>query len=181
MEIIFREGQGSSKDVCIKDKDKSLWIFFMNVGDLYWSINKSTPDSLFETFDISESEKEIYQLFDTLYYDISNGIVFDKRTAEKYKRFNTIRNLFNEETKTIEWHSDETYFDSDDVVKIIKQDHNYHIEFSRPEKYKDPFFQGSYSSIYIRFCTSGGFYSPFHVCFVRMYRNLLTRKESSND
>ena len=173
MEIVVKDGQGNFKDICLKSNGKELWMFFTNVGDLYWSIGKSTLESTMETFDIPDTEREIFSLFDKLYYEIENGIIFSKRDSKRYKLLNRNRNLFNPVTKIIEWHSDETYFDSDDVVKIIKQEHNYHIEFTRPEAYKDPFYLGSGKNIYIRFRTSGSYYHPFHACFVRLYKNML--------
>lgn len=158
-------------------------MFFMNVGDLFWSISKENPDSLKEEFNIPKSESEIFELFEKLYSDVENARVLDEgnsKSNNNFKRCLTDRNFFNKETKTIEWHSDETYFDSDDVVKIIKQKDNYHLEFTRPKKYEDPYHWDSPTMISIRFRNSGSYYSPFNIIFMRMFQKAQDLEERKN-
>lgn len=69
--------------------------------------------------------------------NVSQAKLFEELDNDFIKQKLLDRNLFNPETKIIEWHSDDTYFDSDDVVKIIKQENNYQLEFTRPEEYED--------------------------------------------
>lgn len=170
MDIAIKDGNAGFKDVLLRNQDKVLSMSFERVLDLYWAINKSDPDSTKETIDIPKSEKDIYKLFDKLYNDVSNARLYDKKPDAYLKRRRLERNLFNPETKTIEWHSDETYFDSDDVVKVTKQDESFHIEFTCPEKYEDPYHWGSPTMIWIRFRNSGSFYHPFNVAFMKMFR-----------
>ena len=177
MEILFKEGQTDFKDVHIKNDNKIFSMYFMNVGDLFWTINKSEPYSIKETFDIPVKEKEIYKLFDDLYKTVSKARIIDARDDKYLKNKLVERELFNKETKTIKWHSDATYFDSDDVVKIIKEKDNYHLEFTRPEKYEDPFHMGSGRMISIRFRNSGSYYDPFNIAFMEMFRNAQKLKE----
>ena len=165
MEVLVKEGQSKTKDVHIRNNGKILSMFYMNVGDIFWAINKSDVNSTIETFDIPKSEGDIYCLFDTLFDEICKS------------RNNSLRNLYDSKTNVIEWHSDETYFDSDDIVKIIKQDNNYHLEFTRPGQYEDPFYLGSPSRICIRFRTSGSYYDKLDVPFVKMYRKSQRLKE----
>lgn len=165
MEVLIKEGQSKTKDVHIRDNGKVFSMFYMNVGDIFWAVNKSDVNSTLETFDIPKSEKDIYSLFDELFDEIRKS------------RNNSLRNLYDSEMNTIEWHSDETYFDSDDIVKIIKQDNNYHLEFTRPDQYEDPFHLGSPSRIYIRFRTSGSYYNWLYVPFVNMYNKSQQLKE----
>ena len=171
MEVAIRSGQTDFKDIFIKYQNKVLSMYFMNVGDLFWSINKSNPHSIKETFDIPQTERDIYSLFDKLYKDINQAKLFKEQDDDYIKRKLFERNLFNPETKTIEWHSDETYFDSDDIVRIIKQKDNYHLEFTRPKVYEDSFHMGSPRMIYIRFRNTGSYYHPFNLAFMKMFKD----------
>ena len=171
MEVILRDGQTEYKDIHIKNGNKIFSMCFMGVGDLFWHINKSEPSSTKETFDIPSTEREVYKLFDDLYKCISTANIFNNQSDEYLKNKLTERNFFNKDTKTIEWHSDATYFESDDVVKIIKQEDNYHIEFTRPEEYEDPYHWGSSKIIAIRFRNSGSYYVPFNIAFMRMFNS----------
>lgn len=178
MEILLNDGQTDLKDIHIKNCDKIFSMCFMNVGDLFWIINKSEPYSTKETFDIPSTEKDVYKLFDDLYKAISTARIMNNRVDKDLKRKLVERNLFDEGTKTIKWHSDATYFDSDDVVKIIKEEDNYHLEFTRPEEYEDPFHIGSGRMISIRFRNSGSYYDPFNIAFMNMFRNAQKLKET---
>lgn len=177
MEVAITNGQTSFKDIYFRDKTKVLSMCFMNVGDLFWSITKSNPYSTKETFDISKDEKDIYMLFNKLYRDVSQARLYDNPGDNYLKRKLLERNLFNPETQTIEWHSDETYFDSDDVIRIIKQKDNYHLEFTRPEKYEDPYHFDSPRMIHIRFRNSGSYYHPFNVAFMNMFKDAQNLRE----
>ena len=178
LDILFNEGQTDLKDIHIKNGDKIFSMCFMNVGDLFWFINKSEPYSTKETFDISSTEKVVYKLFDDLYKNVSTAKIMDCRGDKYLKEKLVERKLFDKETKTIKWHSDATYFDSDDVVKIIKEKDNYHLEFTRPEKYEDPFHMGSGKIISVRFRNSGSYYDPFNIAFMQMFRNAQKLKET---
>ena len=177
LEVLLKDGQTQAKDIYIKNGDKIFSMCFMNVGDLFWCINKSKPFSTKETFDVPETERDIYKLFDDLYKNISTANIFNDQCNEYLTKQLTERNLFNESTKTIEWHSDATYFDSDDVVRIIKQENNYHLEFTRPEKYEDSFHMGSGKIICIRFRNSGSYYEPFNIAFMRMFNSAQKLKQ----
>ena len=171
MEILLRDGQTEYKDIHIKKGNKIFSMCFMRVGDLFWHINKSEPSSTKETFDIPATEVEIYKLFDDLYKSISTANIFKNQSDQYLERKLTERNFFNNVTQTIEWHSDATYFESDDIVKIIKQENNYHLEFTRPEKYEDPYHWGSSKIITIRFRNSGSYYAPFNIAFMNMFNS----------
>ena len=171
MEVLLRDGQTEYKDIHIQKGNKILSICFMGVGDLFWYINKSEPLSTKETFDIPATERDIYKLFDDLYKSISTANIFNNQSNQYLERKLTERNFFDKVTQTIEWHSDATYFESDDIVKIVKQENNYHLEFTRPEKYEDPYHWGSNKIIAIRFRNSGSYYAPFNIAFMRMFNN----------
>ena len=153
------------KDIRIKSGNKILLMCFIGNQDLYWAINKSSSDSLKESIEISNEDRDIFELFDNLYNDVKDCKPHGKKDRY-FQNVLAVRNFFNEEAKTIEWHSDETYFDSDDVVKIIKQKENYHLEFTRPKKYEDPYHWYSPRMISIRFRNSGSYYSPFNIIFM---------------
>lgn len=180
MEILLRDGQTEYKDIHIKKGNKIFSMCFMGVGDLFWHINKSEPSSTKETFDITVTEPEIYKLFDNLYKSVSTASIFDNEGDEYLKRKLIERNLFDKTTRTIEWHSDATYFESDDVVRIIKQENNYHLEFTRPEEYEDPHHWGSNRIIAIRFRNSGSYYDPFNVAFMSMFNSAQKLKERNS-
>ena len=178
MEILLNNGQTTDlKDIYIKNGDKIFSMCFMNVGDLFWIINKSEPYSTKETFDIPSTEKDVYKLFEDLYKSISTARIMNNRVDKNLKRKLVEREFFDEDTKTIKWHSDATYFESDDVVKIIKEEDNYHLEFTRPEKYEDPFHRGSGRMISVRFRNSGSYYDPFNIAFMNMFRNAQKLRE----
>ena len=180
MEVLLRDGQTEYKDIHIQEGHKIFSMCFMGVGDLFWHINKSEPNSTIETFDIPSTEIEIYKLFDDLYKSISTANIFDNQSDEYLEKKLTERNFFDNTTKTIEWHSDATYFESDDIVKIIRQNNNYHLEFTRPEQYEDPYHWGSKKIIAIRFRNSGSYYAPFNVAFMRMFNNAQKLKVRDN-
>lgn len=170
LEVKIKDGNTRDfKDIYIKNGSKILAMYFMGNLDLYWAINKSDKYSLKESIEIPKADKDIYKLFDELYNNVQNCKIFEK-TNKFYKYVLADRKLFNEETNTIEWHSDETYFDSDDIVKIIKEEDKYTIEFTRPTEYEDPFHFGSSSMIYIRFRNSGSYYHPFNAVFMKMFK-----------
>ena len=177
LEVLLRDGQTDYNDIHIQNGNKIFSMCFMRVGDLFWYINKSEPNSTKETFDIPATEIEIYKLFDELYKRISTANIFDNSSDEYLEERLTRRNFFNKSTKTIEWHSDATYFESDDVVKITQQENNYHIEFTRPKEYEDPFHWGSNKIIAIRFRNSGSYYDPFNIAFMRMFNSAQKLKE----
>ena len=171
LEVKIKDGSTKEfKDIYIKNGNKVLSMTFAGTLDLYWAINKSNTDSLKESIEIPKVDKDIYKLFDELYNNVQNCKIFEKPN-KFYKYVLSDRNLFNEEANTIEWHSDETYFDSDDIVKIIKEKDKYKIEFTRPAEYEDPFYLGSSKMIYIRFRNSGSYYHPFNTVFMKMFRN----------
>lgn len=180
MEVLVRDGQTEYKDIHIKKENKIFSMCFMGVGDLFWHINKSEPSSTKETFDIPVTETEIYKLFDDLYKNITTANLFGNEGDNYLERKLTERNLFNKTTKTIEWHSDDTYFESDDIVRIIKQENGYHLEFTRPEEYEDPYHWGSNRIIAIRFRNSGSYYAPFNVAFMRMFNSAQKLKERAS-
>jgi len=180
LEILLKDGQTSFKDIYLQNENKTFCMSFMDVGDLFWIINKSERYSTKETFDISSTEKDVYKLFEELYKTISTASITNNKDIDNYLKIQlTKTGLFNENTKTIEWHSDETYFDSDDIVKIIKEENNYHLEFTRPEKYEDPYHMGSGRIISIRFRNSGSYYNPFNVAFMNMFNNAQKLKEKN--
>ena len=63
------------------------------------------------------------------------------------------------------------------ALAILKQENNYHLEFTRPEKYEDPYHWGSSRIIAIRFRNSGSYYEPFNVAFMRMFNSAQKLKE----
>lgn len=170
MEVVIKNGQTSLKDIHIKNQNNIFSMIFMDVGDLFWTINKSNRDSTKEIMIIPQTEKDIYKLFDKLYNDINQAKLFEEHGDDFIKQKLLERNLFNPQTHTIEWHSDDTLFDSDDVVKIIKKENSYQLEFTRPEEYEDPYHRGSSRMISIRFRNSGSYYDPFNIAFMNMFR-----------
>ena len=90
----------------------------------------------------------------------------------KYREFNyaNYSELFNEESKSLTWYSDETVHEVANILKIRKEDDRFIIEFSSQphlDGYDEDFHSANY--IPIRFRNSGSSYSPFNIVFMRMY------------
>ena len=154
-----------------------LSISFQGNFDLYWSIrSKEAGDK--HSFVITKENYQVYLLFDKLYSDIKNINIFGNETEEDkdyYRNYNAskYRELFNEDTKTITWYSDEVNHDVSNFLKIKKENDTFKLDFFTQndiEGYDRDFKTAFY--IPIRFRNSGSSYDPFNCVFMNMYNDL---------
>lgn len=158
-------------------------------------------DYNYESFVITKENYLVYRLFEQLYHDIENIEIFDfeddvpfyieddkekleylenrrKQVLEdkmRYRLYNysNYNELFDVNSKTITWYSDETAHDVSNILKIKKEGNTFKIEFYTQqyiEGYDKDFHNPGY--IPIRFRNSGSSYAPFNVIFMRMYNNM---------
>lgn len=202
----------------LNDGDKVLSIIFCGNLDLYWNLQlknikldenninseknrKIMYGELKGTFTITKENYFIYSLFEKLYDDIQNALIFEpvetentdeeqlvieddsfdkwniltdekiKEKNEHYKQRDYYKLLFDGEK--IEWHSDDESYDVADRVEIRKVDDTFVLEFIRPEMTEGKYFYfRAPGSISIRFRNSGSLYDPFNVIFMRMFNSL---------
>lgn len=173
-------------------------ITYGGTGDLGISIYSNKEDTKHELV-ITSDDTEIYQIFDELYYDIKDINIYSvdvpswvtgnerKRQIKREKEYiesmrksyrlenrSNYQDLFNEEKKTITWLSDYCREDKANVLKIIKEDDSYRLEFSILDKEEDP---TNYISVMIG--SSGSRYDNFNIAFINMYNKLKDVGEKS--
>lgn len=161
----------------------TLTISFGGNGDLYWNlINTENFDSQDECFIIDKEDGTIYDLFQKLYFRLSNHQIFQvnerEETFESLKTLHERNQEYNEELvehpyfqdlcngKYVEWHSDNEPFETgnrlimslDPIVgKLI-------INIKRTSR--------KYDFLNVCFTHSGSRYSPFDLAFYENYRKL---------
>lgn len=159
-----------------------------------------SEDYSYDFFTITKENYGIYRLFEELFYNIENINLFDidesipfylnedekeeylksrRRNIEEEKNFYRLYNqanyneLFDGDSKTITWYSDETAHEVANILKIKKEENAFKIEFyTQPymREYDEDFH--SYGNISIRFRNSGSSYEPFNTLFMRMYNDM---------
>ena len=171
-------------DYRFEDGDIALLIRFGENLDLYFALRSSGVDvNEFNSFDITKENMIIYNLFENLYNDIKNINLFDgrydsfdvetKKMGYRLYDMSNYNKLYNPDTNTITWCSDETALEVANILRIIKEDEKFKLEFfTRPDI-------GGYErdyhtkySIPVRLRNSGSRYYPFNECFMKLYMNL---------
>lgn len=177
MKVVKQESE-FGLDIFFKEEKKYLAITYMGNLDLYWSIYSDDINKDNE-FIITKENYEVYKLFDQLFNDIININVFNDEEPDEEKEMYRLYNksnyneLYNENTNTITWYSDETASEVANILKIKKEYGTFKIQFYiQPHigEYDEDFHSLHY--IPIRFRNSGSRYEPFNVVFMRMYSNM---------
>ena len=162
------------------------------------NINNKTT----KKFIITKENYGIYQLFEKLYQDIENINFYEeeefiplyieneeekeaylleyrKQKEEDKKRYRQLNwsnynELFNKETKTITWYSDETAYKVANILRIKQAKDIFLLEFII-QPYINGYDKDFHTNYYIpiRFRNSGSRYNPFNALFMRMYNNML--------
>ena len=186
MKVVLKDSEYKTKDINLIDGDKTLSILFAGTGDLYWIIkNSNHTKEDYDCFEISKENYQVYLLFETLLNDIRTINIFDKTSyieyietdeeKKRYKMFNKsyYNDLYDEDTNTITWVSDETGFEVANMVTIKKIDDKFLVEFKK-QPYIDGYERESniQGIIGIRFRNSGSRYKPFNIVFMRMFDKL---------
>lgn len=188
--------------ISFDEEDKSIKFTFGGNLDLYWSIHDKSKNDDNECksscFTITKENYSVYSLFEQLFFDIENINIFDskyyvpsyikteedissyleeqhERRERKYRSSNlsNYNELFNKDSTTITWYSDETSHDVANILKIKKENDEFKLEFyTQPhiDGYDKDFHLKNY--IPIRFRNTGSSYEPFNVVFMRMYNNM---------
>ena len=158
----------------IKDS-KFLKIFFGGNLDLYMTLgtDKTLPynENVTLEFDITKEEYDIYELFDTLYYDIINGNVYDEERLNRNIKDNYVYRDLVDKDNNITWISDDGPQEVEDKLIISKLNDTYRLTFIGNDKELDCGFKSPYS-IVVRFRNSGSWYTPFNVLFMKMFHKL---------
>ena len=206
--IVKKEKSAFGLNIFLEENDKQLGFTFGGNGDLYWIIK--TKNNTDKTFIITKENYSIYELFQSLFSDIEQISIFtydegdlpyyieteqekadyfeelskqNEKEKIKYREFNyaNYHELFDSDSKTITWYSDETAHEVANILKIRKEEEQFIIDFSiQPhlDGYDDDFHKEHY--IPIRFRNSGSSYSPFNLVFMRMY-NAMKAVDDVND
>lgn len=203
---LIKEESEFGLNVFLEDSCKYICFSFGGNGDLYWSIHSKNKDDNY--FVITKENYNLYSLFLQLYNDIENINIFDVNDVplfietkeeideyikqrrehieyQKYKCRNlngsNYNELFNKDKNTITWYSDETAREVANILKIIKCDDYFRIEFyiqPHIKGYDEDFHTKNY--IPIRFRNSGCRYDPFNIVFMKMY-NCMHLLDDIND
>ena len=197
----FIKGKDSFENkISLQDEKNNLNFSFGGNGDLYWTLN--SKDNVYDNniFTITKENYNIYALFAQLFIDIKEINIFndddvsfyfddecerleylkekaiDNELKKERYRLNNLANynsLYNDDTKTITWYSDEAPYDEANYVTIKHVEDCFEIEFNIQHS-KDGFTKDFHSkhNIPIRFSNSGSRYNDFSILFMRMYNNL---------
>lgn len=188
MQIVLRKNnyEDSLKDIYVIDDEKTLIFAYAGTGDLHWIIINEgdiTDDCTF-IFNITKENYELYNSFEILFEDIKNINIYDDSSIdfvneeeykERFKKYNNshYNDLYDEETDTITWVSDETGYQVANILKIKKFNDKFVVQFLTQQ-----YIEG-YEREYnlrgmrgIRFRNSGSRYTPFNAIFMRMYFNI---------
>jgi len=204
---VIKEKNEFGLNVLFDEDNKSLTFTFGGNGDLYWSF-RSKKSNNENNFVITKENYGVYILFEQLFSDIENINIFDENDIpfyieteeekyaylknreeeieyekKKYRLFNhsNYNELYDNDSKTITWYSDETAHEVANILKIKKDEGEFVLEF-----YIQPYIDGydedfhSLNYIPMRFRNSGSSYDPFNTVFMRMY-NKMNEIDDIND
>lgn len=201
MKVVLKNNDYNVKDIYLIDENKTLSIMFAGTGDLYWIIKNTNinenDEYSYDSFEITRENYQIYNLFQKVFDDIKSINIFDEELEfppyvetdeerkeyleniefdkKRYRFFNMshYNDLYDEETETITWISDETAYEVGNVVTIKKVNDKFLIEFKT-----QPYIEGfdkednTLGMMAIRFRNSGSRYNPFNMIFMRLFKNL---------
>lgn len=200
MKVIKLHNETGPMDVLLEEKNKRLSFIFGGNGDLYWNVKQFPYSEMneitHENFTITKENYAVYALFEKLYFDIENINLYEKEEfpfyveteeekrayleeqefeKERMRKYNysNYNELFNPETNTITWYSDETPHEVANYLKIRKCQDTYEVEF-----YDQPYQEGydrednTWGSISVRIRNSGSSYDPFNLIFMRMFNEM---------
>lgn len=187
MEIIREKDSLGFYEIKLIKGDRTLTISFGGNGDLYWNLqNTENMDSKDEYFIINRSDGPIYDLFQKLYFRVSNHHIFQVNEVERafcnseeeLKMLCEQKRKCNEELsnhphfkalcngKYVEWHSDNEPFETGNrlVMFLDYGTEEMTINISRVSR--------EYDFLNVCFTHSGSRYSPFDMAFYEHYNEL---------
>ena len=203
---LTKENNDFGPRIFLTENDKDLGFVYGGNLDLYWTLHSSNVEKD-NSFTITKENYELYRLFVELFYDLDTINIFDEEipfyldteeeireylvrhqkyveeSKKRYRLYNhsNYNELYNPESKTITWYSDETNHNVANYLKIKQEKDTFKIEFFT-QKNKDGYDDDFKSNYYIpiRFRNSGSSYDPFNMLFMKMYNNL-TKLDDVND
>lgn len=200
MKLIKKDGELGTKNITLSYGKKSLSFIFGGDLDLYWALENysdlSDEEIRHDYFIITKENYAVYSLFEELYNNIKNINISDdnydlykysnyysvkeylddkQKEDNRYRKYNfsNYNELFNYEENTITWYSDETNHVCSNILKIIKEEDVFRVEF-QTQKYVDG-YEKEYNLdgyIGIRFRNSGSRYEPFNTVFMKMLNKM---------
>lgn len=171
---VVKDANEFGLDIFLKEEKKYVAITYNGNLDLYWSIHSENVNEDNE-FLITKENYRLYELFEQLFDDIKNINIFNEGLDKEMYRSNNMSNyneLYNG-SNVVTWYSDEAAHEVANILKIIKCDSSFKIQF-----YTQPYIDGysedfhSLHYIPIRFRNSGSRYEPFNMVFMKMYRDM---------
>lgn len=200
MKLIKKDGELGTKNITLSYGNKYLSFIFGGNLDLYWILENysdlSNEEIRTDHFIITKENYALYSLFEELYNNIKNinisddnydlykynnyysvkEYLDDKQSKEnRYRKYNfsNYNELFNDEENTITWYSDETNHVCSNILKIIKEEDVFRVEF-QTQKYVDGYEKEENLEGYtsIRFRNSGSRYEPFNTIFMNMFNKI---------
>lgn len=200
MRIMKKGSELGIKDITLYKDDIYLSFMFAGNLDLYWVLENysdySNEEIRTESFIITKENYAVYLLFEELYNNIKAINIFDddyildnnkkynsveeyfndkQKEEDKYRKnnFSNYNELFNDKKNTITWYSDETNHVCSNILKIIKEEETFRIEF-KTQKYVDGYEKENNEIGYtsIRFRNSGSRYEPFNTIFMKMFSKM---------
>ncbi len=162
-----------------KEKNQILKWYLGSNGDLYWNlVNFRKQDN--QVFEIPIEDFPLYQIMLNLTEEIKSGQIFIN-DSEFNISHNNVNNYMNARFITSEiyhqkydecvWFSDDKAIPNTNSVWIKKEDNSFRITFNNVE---------DTPSTQIRFKTSGSFYGPGYLPFLRAYRRIDKIKDNYN-
>ncbi len=189
--MVIKSISGNYTDIILKSRDgKSLTIINSDNLNFVLKNYKENP-----TFIISREDKEIYEIFDTLFKNVMNAefpitkieideleeecSIYNRNYEEEYKKLLVDRKRYIERQKKsrnyqlltkdgiIEWKCDYNSFEEAPSFTIEPKDDSYVVSF----------FEGKnslneVSGINVIVSGSGSKYNPFHLLFYDLYNSL---------
>lgn len=130
--------QNKAYNYRFEEDNSALIIVFAGNLDLYFALHsKNIYDN--NIFYITKENMTIYNLFENLCSDIKDINLFDGESSSfyietqkiGYRSYNksNYNELYNPDTNTITWYSDETTHEVANILKINKEDENFKLEF----------------------------------------------------
>lgn len=157
-------------------------ISFGGNGDLYWDLRNTEDidmESKEESFRICKDDGLIYDLFQTLYYRVSNHQIFQvKKDKEAFCRNEELsKHPYFEmlcDGEYIEWHSDNEPFETGNRLFMFYDSVTGEIVI------KINIVSRRYDFLDVCFSNSGSRCMPFHIAFYEHYKELCERDLTLN-
>lgn len=181
-QLLYKERNKRYYNFEIELMEGKFGITFAGNGDLYWNY-KANLDEIRnldrKTFTVNSSDYFLYSLISELYEDIKNCDVYngfqDEEITLEYREDLKNRLIEREKQNTerlfqngiIDYHSDDYSYEDSARLVIEKIGESFRITFVKG-------VDDILTTFAVRICNSGSRYDPFNMCFMAMYRKLIS-------